>query len=124
MIASGRAVVAISMSTTGRPSSALRTAPPTTLVANPAAASAAKTARVSPRTSHSASARRGRSAGATAIAIPLLELAGFDASVLHARRGIDLADAAAGRDRSVISERDADKQCPGNEQPHQRCLAE
>src|SRR6516165_4078897 len=124
MIASGRAVVAISTSTTGRPSSALRTAPPTTLVANPAAASAANTARVSPRTSHSASARRGRSAGATAaIALPLLELAGFDASVLHARWGIDLADGAAGRDRCVIGEGGADQQRPGNEQPQQRCRA-
>ena len=85
---SGRAGVAMSMSVTGRPSSALRTAPPTARAANPRAASAANTALVSGRVSQlgiveAGRGRRGHDCRA------LLQGAGLDAPVLHARRRVD-----------------------------------
>src|SRR5882724_4187514 len=124
---SGSAGVAISISTTGRPSSALRTAPPTARAAKPLAASASNTARVCLRVSQSAPARLGsaRIGGGSAIGPVLLQLAGLDAPVLaHAWGRVDLTGCAAGCDRGVVDQRRGYEQRSGHEQPHQRRIVD
>src|SRR4051812_45839419 len=99
---SGRAVVAMSMSPGKRPSSALRTAPPTTRASSPLALSSARTRAVPPAVSQGASA----SNGSALIGRPLFFSARHELAILDMSGNVGRIRRGAGEMREPDQPRD------------------
>src|SRR5947209_3711491 len=103
---SGRAVVAMSMSPGVKPSSALRTAPPTTRASSPFALSNCRTRAVPPAVSQGASAKIGARIGSALIGKPLFFPARHELAVLDMGGNVGRVRTAAGELREADETRD------------------